>query len=219
MGQLKKILPKKHRDTIFDVVDSRLSQDGIIRKQLANGISAAGAVLVASGAAIDKAGYRKTGMALRGVGQTADDIDGDVSRRLGTNGKTGALVDATFDKVKVAIEVATLWKNSTADSELHEGHRKAKLAVISGKHIVNAALNTYIEASGAESATSEAGKVNMWMDGLTIGFWGISDVVESSTAKHTMNTLGNAAFAGGLITGALAMYGYANQAFELSSTD
>ena len=214
MGQLKKLVPKQARNRIFESVDPYLPEGSFIRKHFANAISVSGALLVVSGAVADAKGHEKIGMVMRGVGETADDFDGDSSRRLNTDGHTGALVDSVLDKIKIAMEVTVLWKHTSSMFGPESYDRKKRLSVIAGKHIVNASLNTYITARGQEAHSSTSGQVNMWMDGLTIGFWGIADVSESQSIKTTTNTIGNIAFSAGLLTGAASIYGYAVQAID-----
>lgn len=217
MGQLKKLVPKTTRNKIVEKFEEVLPENSLRRKHFANIISVGGAGLVAAGAALDTKGYRRSGMLLRGFGETADDFDGDTARRLGTAGKSGAVVDSVLDKIKVAIEVGVLWSNAANLDNTQAGSRKRRLSFIAGKHLTNAALNTYIEARGADAHSSQMGQVNMWMDGLAIGFWGIADVCDSPSTKTAVNSLGNVAFGAGIMTGVVSNYGYANQAMSINS--
>lgn len=214
MGQIKKIVPKQTRDKIVDVFEQGLPEGSLRRDHFANAISVSGAVLVASGAVLDAKGYKKSGMVLRGIGEAADDVDGDSARRLETAGRPGALVDATLDKIKVAIEVGVLWGHARNMTEIEATSRKKRLAFIATKHAVNATLNMYVASKGIEKGTSPAGSANMWADGLAIGLWGISDASESPRVKTVADTLGNVAFAAGVVTGAVSAFGYAEQALQ-----
>src|SRR5690606_515354 len=131
MGQIKKLVPRQYRDKIAGRID-RVLPEGFIRNQSANMISAAGAGLVLAGTAADIRGHRKLGTALRTVGETADDIDGDWARRFNIASASGTLVDAVLDKVKVAAEVYTLWQHSTDMEPAQAASRKRRIAFVAG---------------------------------------------------------------------------------------
>lgn len=207
-------MPKKYRDKVFDYFDARLPEGSFRRRHFANAISAGGAALVGAGAVLDIAGHRLAGMTLRAVGEFGDDLDGDTARRLGTAGRSGAWVDSFLDKGKVATHVIVLWKHATDKPEIPMADRRSRIAAIGAKHIVNAALNGYIESQGSEASSSDYGKVNVYVDGVTFGLWGFADVFENYAAKRTLNTLGNITFGIGLVTGGAAMSDYARRALE-----
>lgn len=220
MGQIKKLMPKSHRDRIFNFVDKRLPEESFARENFANGISIGGTVMVAAGTVLDFAGHRKTGAALRAVGETGDDFDGDAARRLGTAGRGGALLDAVVDKLKVGMELAVLWKHSTeAAYDSSQTDRRGRLAVIAGKHVSYAALNSYIEFKGGEGKSLEPGKINAYVDTLTAASWGIADAAESEPVRAAFNTIGNIGFVAGLGTGAHAFITYAKEAMEVRNQE
>lgn len=216
MGQIKKLIPKRQRDVIAGRIN-KMMPEGFIRNQSANIISAVGAGLVLAGSAADVRGYRKLGTALRTVGETADDVDGDWARRFNIASASGALVDAVLDKVKVAAEVYTLWQHSTDMEPAQAASRKRRIAFVAGKHGLNAALNTYITARGEEAESSFAGKTNMWADGLFFGGAAIADTAESPRIRTAANVISDIGFISGVVIGGIATTGYAKQALSVGN--
>lgn len=217
MGQIKKLVPASTRDRIAERIDG-IMPEGFIRNQSANIISATGAGLVVAGSVIDAKGLRKTGAAMRCVGETADDVDGDWARRFNIASATGALVDATLDKVKVAAEVYTLWNHANSISPIESARRRRRIAFVAAKHGLNAALNVYITARGGEAASSQAGKANMWADGLFFGGATIADSTDWPRVQAVGNVISDIGFVSGAVIGTVATIGYAKQAFEVSQS-
>lgn len=186
--------------------------DGLLRQQSANIISLAGATFVIAGAAADTNGYRRVGTTLRCVGEAADDIDGDWARRFGVANKTGALVDATLDKVKIAAEVWTLWRHTETMPPDEASTRKRRVAFVASKHAINAALNSYIALRGEDADSSFAGKANMWADGIFFGGAAVADTAQSPRIKAAGNLISDIGFVSGMVTGAAAIAGYSRRA-------
>lgn len=214
MGQLKKLVPAGTRDKIAEKIEG-IMPEGFIRNQSANAISAIGAGLVVAGSVVDARGYRKLGATMRCVGETADDVDGDWARRFNIASATGALVDATLDKVKVAAEVYTLWNHANSLDAPDGSKRRRRIAFVAGKHGLNAALNVYITARGGEAASSQAGKANMWADGLFFGGATIADSSDSPRVQAVGNVISDIGFVSGVVIGTVATLGYARQAIEV----
>lgn len=210
MGLLKNALPRATREHIARYADDRLP-DGFIRKNFANGISVGGFLLVAAGAKIGG----KSGLALRAVGEAADDVDGDAARALGTDSKSGAMIDVVLDKFKVGIELKKLWEDSGKLEAPEQIKRRLALGFIAGKHATNAALNVAAQAKGLEPHSSFAGRVNLWVDGVAIAAFGLSDVVDNKDASKTIANVGYTMTTIGAITGAIAAYGYARVLQEM----
>jgi len=176
----------------------------LVRDNFANAISVGGFLLVAAGAKIGG----KAGLALRAVGETADDLDGDTARALGTDDKGGAIIDAVLDKFKVAIEIKKLWEDATKLEGSEQLKRRLALGFIAGKHATNATLNVTAQARGLEPHSSFAGRANLWVDGVAIAAFGLSDVVDNKDVGKTIANVGYAMTAVGAVTGAIAAYGY-----------
>lgn len=206
MGIIKHVIPRDTRQSIVNAVNEH-TQEGIIRNNLANAESVGGFLLVAAGAKIDG----KAGLVLRAFGELLDDIDGDTARALGIVSKIGAFLDPVVDKGKMLIELKTLWTHADSFDDQERIKRHLALGVIAGKHAVNASLNTIAFVYGLEPEASSAGKINLWIDGLAIAAFGISDVVESPLKQHQFATIGYAATAVGIPSGVIAATGYARQ--------
>ena len=216
MGVIKRAIPKRVKNRVLSWADEKMPEDSFIRKNSANAISAAGAGLVWLGTAADRAGYRKTGFVMRATGNAADDVDGDWSRHFKLDGKTGALVDASLDKLKAMAEVYTLWKHTESMTPEEAARRKVMLGFVIGKHSLNAALNTFIQLRGGEAASSKAGKINMWMDGIYFGSEAVRDTTDSEMWLATSRVVSAAAFTGGVIFGGASTIGYARQAWDVA---
>ncbi len=206
MGIIKHTIPRSTREQFVTAVNQRLPE-GLLRRQSANLISAAGAGLVYAGSEVDG----KTGLALRILGETFDDIDGDWARAFGVVSESGALIDPFLDKGKVFLEVRTLWRHTTDMEPGEQILRRMALGIIGGKHLVNAGLNTTAQLMGLEPHSSMAGQANLWVDGIAIGAFGVADVIEDPELQRNVANVGYVATAVGVITGGVAIAGYARQ--------
>ncbi len=208
MGQLKRLIPKSRRPALAEAIKARLPE-GPIRNHAADAVTITGIGLIALGAKVDG----RFGMFVRMIGKFGDDLDGDLARMLGTDSRFGALLDATADKIGVAVEVPLLWKHTNERSGPTRLAHRAMIATIAAKHTTNAALNIIAMARGRESKSSGIGKVNAYLDGMAAGCMGISDVAKSSRVRTAAELSSYAFFAAGLATGTLAAIGYAGDAF------
>jgi phosphatidylglycerophosphate synthase len=208
MGQLKRLIPKSRRPALAEAIKARLPE-GPIRNHAADAVTITGIGLIALGAKVDG----RFGMFVRMIGKFGDDLDGDLARLLGTDSRFGALLDATADKIGVAVEVPLLWKHTNERSGPTRLAHRAMIATIAAKHSTNAALNIIAMARGRESKSSGIGKVNAYLDGMAAGCMGISDVAKSSRVRTAAELSSYAFFAAGLATGTLAAIGYASDAF------
>lgn len=208
MGLLKNSVPQPARREVARFVNEALPE-GFIRNNFANGITVGGLALVVTGSMIDG----KLGLALRAGGEVADDFDGDFARLLGIDDEFGALLDASLDKLKVAAEVWTLWKHTRDFEPEEQRKRRIALGIIAGKHATNMTLNVTAKFMGLDPHSSAAGQANLWVDGTALAAFGISDVTEDPVKKERTAQIGYAATAVGVITGGVAIAGYAGQFF------
>lgn len=206
MGVVKHLVPKKAKQKIVDTVNETFP-DGLVRKNLANAITVAGAGAVVAGEIMDG----RAGLVLRGIGELADDVDGDVSRQFGISSKTGAFLDAILDKVKVAEELRVLWRHTNEFEPREKIKRRAALGFIATKHTVNAVLNTTAQLKGLEPQSSTAGQINLWADGAAIAAFGASDVSNSPVAQEKLADAGYALVVASIPVGVVAAVGYARQ--------
>lgn len=206
MGLSKHVLTKSKRARVVESIDSRLP-DGSLRRNFANTISLGGAALVTLGARVDG----KAGLVLRAVGELADDVDGDAARALGITSEFGAKLDAVLDKWKLYKEFQTLWDHTEDFQPEEQLKRRTALAIIAGKHSINAALNTTAEIMGLEPKTSRAGAANLWVDGIALAAFGLSDVTQNPVLSQRFAEVGYAFTGAGVLTGATAIVGYSRQ--------
>jgi phosphatidylglycerophosphate synthase len=206
MGVVKHLVPRQTKQKIADTVNEQFP-DGIVRKNLANAVTVVGAAAVVAGERIDG----KAGLVLRGIGELADDVDGDISREFGISSKTGAFLDAILDKVKVAEELRVLWRHTNEFEPGEKIKRRAALGFIATKHTVNAVLNTTAQLKGLEPKSSTAGQINLWADGAAIAAFGASDVSNSPAVQEKLADAGYALVVASIPVGVVAAMGYARQ--------
>lgn len=203
MGILKHAIPRSVRGQMVEYVDDKLP-DGFARRNLANTITISGALLVMAGA---KMGGKK-GLALRAIGEALDDVDGDTSRAFNIASRGGAILDPLLDKFKMLLELITLWRQSAELPDAERLERRLALGFIAGKHTVNAALNASSFLLGLEPHSSNMGKTNLWIDGVAIGAFGLSDVTQEPKLKEHFAAIGYAATLAGAPVGFITAAGY-----------
>lgn len=206
MGALKHLIPQAIRGEIVDFVDQTLD-DGLLKDNLANLTTVGGAILVAVGSHVDG----KSGLVLRAAGQAFDDVDGDMARALSIDSKFGAFLDPILDKVKMLIELRTLWKHTVDFEPELQRQRRIALGIIAGKHATNMGLNVTAQLMGLQAHSSNAGRVNLWFDGIAVAAYGASDVSENADLREGLAKVGNIATAVGVVSGGIAIAGYAGQ--------
>ncbi|HLC91594.1 MAG TPA: hypothetical protein VJC09_00920 [Candidatus Saccharimonadales bacterium] len=205
MAVVRRIVPQSVKSRVIKFVDDRWP-DGPVRRNLANMVSGGGAAAVAIGAVVGG----KFGVALRSGGELADDVDGDFAHTFGGT-KNGKKVDATLDKVKMAIEIARLWHDSAKLNDDERPKRRIALGFIASKHLINATLNLTAEAKGLDPSSSMAGRINIWVDGFACAAFGVSDVIKNEKYSKAAAAVGYVATAIGVPTGLVTTYGYMNQ--------
>jgi hypothetical protein len=207
MPVLKHAIPKSGRTAAVDFVNNNFP-DGFVREHIADSETILGLALVAYGAKLDKTN-RKAGLALRVVGQVLDDIDGDTARALGISSEFGAKLDQVADKLKMLMEIKTLWGHTNEFSDQEQVKRRRALGFIAAKHTINAGLNVASFFAHLEPHSSMAGKVNLWVDGIAVTAFGLSDAIDTPEISQKVADLGYLATGIGIPTGIVTAGGYA----------
>lgn len=211
MGLVKHLAPKQTRRAAVEYVNEHLP-DGFIKNNLANFVTIGGFALVKSG--VKKGG--KAGAVMRSVGEIADDIDGDIARAFGIDSTLGKYLDVVLDKAKVGLEIGSLWANAGNLPNTERRLRRLALGFIAAKHLANSVLNTTSQLKGQTPESSQRGKINMWVDGVTLAAFAASDVIESESVSRTMSNVGYITAVVGAPLGLATTYGYAQELAQSS---
>lgn len=188
MGVLKHAVPQVWRDKAL-VAANAILPPGVLRQNAANLETVAGLGLVALGSRQ----RGKMGLVMRVIGQALDDIDGDTARALGVASRFGALLDPVCDKLKMAFEVKTLWKQSEDLPYAERIRRQSALGFIASKHAANAVLNSAAFVKGYNPQASLLGKINLWVDGVALASFGVADVCEQASRQRFFTRAGYSA--------------------------
>ena len=140
-----------------------------------------------------------TGVIVLGIGRIVDIFDGKVARSTHVS-PFGALVDATCDKIGIAILIPAVWIADIAPYWL--------LIYIALQNILNIVLNWLTAARGGTPASSKTGKYAMFAQNVSLGFYALGNTVDSIIAVRIGLIVGLAS----LYWAVKATYGYTRAA-------
>lgn len=166
----------------------------------ANAISATGLGLVIFGALQED---KMKGTIIMGTGRVLDILDGKVARATDTSSSTGAMIDAVFDKLGMAIMVAKVIEQNAAPN--------TAIAYVVGQNAANAAISVadYLTADDEEQLqASRAGKYAMLLQGSGLGFYLLSNAAKQEQSKQVLHNI-----AGSLMLTSTALAGVATAGY------
>jgi phosphatidylglycerophosphate synthase len=165
-----------------------ISRDEVLT--VANGVSAAGAVIALHGATeLDS----WQGIVEVAAGEALDLVDGPIARSRGETSQFSAGVDAGLDKLKALAIMIAEWKKGLAP--------RASLALIAGHNAVNTAVTLVgmYNHPDEDFAPSKDGKRSMFIENIALSAYPVSARLEkdgkrgASVAKwigHTATAFG-----------------------------
>lgn len=110
-----------------------------------------------------------TGVIFVGVGRFIDVFDGIVARSTHAS-PFGALVDATCDKIGIAVLLSTVWIADLAPYWL--------LIYIALQNIMSITLNWLTASRDGEPKASKDGKYTMFLQNLSLGSYALGNVID-----------------------------------------
>jgi phosphatidylglycerophosphate synthase len=162
----------------------------------ANAISVAGFGLSVHGASRVNT---VCGVLEMGLGSAGDVLDGPVARRTHTSW-FGKFLDASLDKVRIAVMVREAWRKGAAPKPL--------LGAFVVQNAANAVLTTYAEAHGIDLDANKKGKRSMFLQSLSIGSFALGNATERAILEKASKTVGIVSAIGGLALGVAATKEY-----------
>ena len=114
-----------------------------------------------------------SGVVVLGIGRFIDVFDGKVARATHAS-PFGALVDATCDKIGIAVLLPAVWIAGIAPYWL--------LVYIALQNILNIILNWLTAARGGTPASSKTGKYAMFAQNVSLGFYALGNTIDSHIA-------------------------------------
>lgn len=135
------------------------------------------------------------GVLTLGVGRFIDIFDGPIARRTHTS-PLGALVDATCDKIGIAVLVPAAWITHIAPYWL--------LIYILVQNVLNVVFSALTSARGGTPAASRYGKHALFAQNISLGFYALGSVTDIRTLDITGLIIGLAS----IYWAARATYGY-----------
>ncbi len=139
------------------------------------------------------------GVLTLGFGRFVDVFDGKIARATHVS-PFGALVDATCDKIGIAVLLPAVWFANIAPYWL--------LIYIAAQNIINIALNFLTAARDTVPTSSKTGKHAMFMQNISLGFYALGNTIDSELAVRAGLIIGVAS----LYWAFRATYGYARAA-------
>ncbi len=109
------------------------------------------------------------GVLLLGLGRFVDIFDGKIARATHTS-RFGATLDATCDKIGLAILIPAAWIAQIAPYWL--------LVYILVQNVLNVIISWMITARGGSVASSKMGKYAMFVQNISLGSYALSSVTE-----------------------------------------
>jgi len=137
-----------------------------------------------------------SGVLILGTGRFIDIFDGKVARATHVS-SFGALVDATCDKIGLAVLLPAIWFAQIAPYWL--------LIYIALQNILNVVISSMTAARGAIPAASRAGKYAMFVQNISLGCYALGNTIDSRAFTILGLILGLAS----LYWAFKATYGYA----------
>ena len=152
----------------------------------------------------------KTGKAEVVIGRIGDVVDGMVARKFEMSTDAGALADVTADKLgMLAIALSTA---------KHDIVPKPILTAMAIKHITNATATIYNGLTDKKQRSirpPKSGKYGMAADTISLGAFMLADELEPGSPKYRLaRGLGYAAFAAGMVFGAISTRRYLKGDFD-----
>lgn len=137
-----------------------------------------------------------SGVLILGLGRFIDVFDGKIARATHTS-KLGALVDATCDKIGIAVLVPAAWIADIAPVWL--------LVYILLQNILNVVFSILTAARGGEPESSKHGKYAMFIQNISLGCYALG----AATDLDFFITLGLLLGISSIFWAVRATYGYA----------
>ncbi len=138
------------------------------------------------------------GVLLLGLGRFVDIFDGKIARATHTS-RFGATLDATCDKIGLAILIPATWIAQIAPYWL--------LVYIFVQNVLNVIISWLITRRGGSIVSSKMGKYAMFMQNISLGSYALSSVTEFSAFSFIGLILGITS----IYWAAQATYGYAQR--------
>ncbi len=136
-----------------------------------------------------------TGVLILGLGRFIDMFDGKIARATHSS-RFGAIVDATCDKIGIAVLVPAVWIAGIVPIWL--------LVYILIQNILNVIISGLATAKGAQTASSKAGKYAMFAQNISLGSFALGSTIDS----QALIVLGYILGVGSIYWAATATYGY-----------
>lgn len=174
-----------------------------------NFVTIMGGACVASGLVDVYNGKTKRGTWKIGIGRVADAFDGGAADITGTKSRFGEMLDATVDKLAMLGIVGVFYKKNIIS-------RGTALHIV-GQNLVNVATTAVAKQYDAEIHPSAMGKKTMLLQGMTLGFSGLSEAaVESGNFERAqeLQVCADVFQLGAAVTGAAASIRYATDTYE-----
>lgn len=135
------------------------------------------------------------GVLIIGVGRLIDVFDGKIARATHES-PFGALVDATCDKLGLAVLVPAIWIAHIAPVWL--------LVYILAQNIINVLLSVWTAVRGGTPAASRFGKYALFIQNLSLGCYALGNTIDNEPFKLVGLLLG----LGSIAWAIRATYGY-----------
>lgn len=135
------------------------------------------------------------GVLTLGLGRIIDLFDGKVARATHTS-RLGAIVDATCDKIGIAVLVPAVWIAGIAPVWL--------LVYILAQNILNVIFSARAAAKGMQPSASSFGKHAMFIQNISLGFYALGNTLNNDIAVTSGLILGVAS----IYWAIRATYGY-----------
>lgn len=136
------------------------------------------------------------GVLLLGTGRFIDVFDGKIARATHVS-RFGAAVDATCDKIGLAVLIPAVWIADIAPYWL--------LVYIAVQNILNIFLSFWSAARGGKPASSKYGKYAMFLQNISLGFYALGNTIDF----RPFTVLGLVIGLSSIIWAVKATYGYA----------
>lgn len=169
-----------------------------------NAISALGFVLVLYGLLLIYRGDVAVGMVMVALGRILDMADGYMAHKTGTKSPLGEAVDATIDKVEIAVALPVL-----AFSEVLLPWQALALALL---QVVNIACAAVARLRRISLHASELGKYAATLQWTAIVLYGFAVALEGRGTVSVLLWIAHIIFALSIVMGTVAASGYIKDA-------
>lgn len=145
------------------------------------------------------------------LGRVGDLADGYVARRFDMSSDAGAIVDATCDKVGMAMIGAAAWEHAIVP--------KPVIATILARNVFNSAITLYNglnDPCKRSIRPPKSGKYAMAADNIAFGAFMLADELEQGSANYRVaRNVGYVATVAGLTFGLVAAKHYVQNDFDI----